>query len=584
MTTSLVDADSLLAIDVGTVNTRAILFDVVDGRYRFLAAGIAPTTALAPYHDVGEGVRSAIDQLQAVTGRTLVDSDEHLILPSKPDGTGIDTCVATLSVGKPLSVVAVGLLEDVSSESAQRLASTTYAQVMEKISLNDRRKSAARLDAILRVRPDLIIVAGGTDGGASHSILTLLESVGLACYLMPPAQRPEVLFVGNRDLVSEIEANIGSLAHLAVAPNIRPTLENEQLAPAQAALSQIFRTLRCRQIPGVQELDSWTGGKLMPTATAFSRIIRYLSLVYEAPKGALGVDIGASAITMAASFNGDMHTGVYTDLGLGQNLPSLLNLSALEDIMRWVALDVPEADVRDYLYNKGLYPSSIPMTPETLSIEQALARRVMQIGAKRLASRFPQGVAGSLPGQLPWFEPVLAAGSALTNAPTLGQAMLMLLDGLQLTGITTIVLDQNNLSPALGAVAQINSILPIQVLSSSSFMILGSVISVVGNASFGTPALKVKATFEDGSEAKVEVKYGGLEVIPLPQGQKAVLQLMPYNRFDVGTKAPGRSGTVKLPGGALGIVIDARGRPVRLPSDPVRRREMMKKWLWMLGG
>jgi len=58
-------------------------------------------------------------------------------------------------------VVAVGLLEDISTESAKNLASTTYAQVVETMSLNDRRKTVARLDTILQRKPDLIVVAGG---------------------------------------------------------------------------------------------------------------------------------------------------------------------------------------------------------------------------------------------------------------------------------------------------------------------------------------------------------------------------------------------------------------------------------------
>ncbi len=185
MTTSLIDADSVLAVDVGSVTTRAMLFDVVDGRYRYLAKGSAPTTAGAPYRDIGEGIRGAIDQLQAITGRVLVGDDQRLIIPSRANVAGVDICVATMSAGEPLKVVVVGLLEDISVESAQRLATTTYAHVVDKMSLNDKRKSAARLDAILRLRPDVVIVAGGTDGGASQSVLNLLESIGLACYRMP---------------------------------------------------------------------------------------------------------------------------------------------------------------------------------------------------------------------------------------------------------------------------------------------------------------------------------------------------------------------------------------------------------------
>ena len=159
MSTSLVSADSLLSIDIGTTTTRALLFDVVDGRYRFLAAGSAVTTAGAPYRDVGKGVRRALDQLQEISGRLILRDDESIIMPGASDGSGVDALSATISVGPPLKVVAVGLLETVSVESARRLAATTYAEVVETLSLNDRRKQDARIDLILRTRPDLIIAA-----------------------------------------------------------------------------------------------------------------------------------------------------------------------------------------------------------------------------------------------------------------------------------------------------------------------------------------------------------------------------------------------------------------------------------------
>ena len=43
---TILDADTLLAIDIGTVNTRASLFDVVDGRYRLITTGRAPSCGL----------------------------------------------------------------------------------------------------------------------------------------------------------------------------------------------------------------------------------------------------------------------------------------------------------------------------------------------------------------------------------------------------------------------------------------------------------------------------------------------------------------------------------------------------------
>jgi hypothetical protein len=584
MGTSLIASDSVLAIDVGSVYTRALLFDVVDGRYRFLSGGLASTTAGAPYFDVGEGVRHALGKLQAVTGRTLIDESEHLIQPEQANGNGVDKCVVTLSAGAPLKVVVVGLLDDVSTESAAQVASTTYTRVAEKLSLIDRRSPASRLDAVLRTRPDAIIIAGGTEGGASRSLMSLMEAVGLACYLIPQDQKPEILFAGNSSLAAEVGSSFKSLVHLTVAPNVRPSLDIEQLMPAQTQLAKIFRAVRLRQMSGVPELDAWSNGMLIPSATGIGRVIRFLSRAYNPTKGALGIDIGASATTVAAAFNGELSLGVYPDLGLGSGITGILSATVLQDITRWLTVDIPDADVSDYVYNKGLRPSSLPAGDVELNIEQALARHAMQVAVQRLAHRFPKQAASSGAELLPWFEPIIAGGSVLTQVPTIGQALLMILDGLQPTGITTLALDQNGLAPSLGAAAAINSILPIHVLDSNTFYSLATIISPVGTAKYGSPVLKIKVAYDGGGEKNVEVKYGSLEIIPLPIGKPASLQIQPLNRFDVGMGSPGRGGTLRVAGSALGVVVDARGRPLVLPSEANRRRELIKKWLLVLGG
>jgi hypothetical protein len=90
-------------------------------------------------------------------------------------------------------------------------------------------------------------------------------------------------------------------------------------------------------------------------------------------------------------------------------------------------------------------------------------------------------------------------------------------------------------------------------------------------------------TSEDGVESEQEVKHGSLTVIKLPLGQVGTLHLTPLHRFDVGMGGFGRGGTVKVVGGALGVVIDARGRPLHLPAEPSRRRELLNNWLTTAG-
>lgn len=584
MPISLLEDSSLLAVNVGASSTRVVLFDIVEGQYRFIASGQAPSTAEAPYKNVSLGVHQAISKLQTITGKILLDQHNQLITPVQGDGSGVDAFAATLSAGPTLRAVVVGLLSEVSVQSAKRLAETAYLQVIETFGLNDPRKPDEQIDAVLRARPDVIILTGGTDGGASRSVQKIMESVGLACYLMPEEKRPAILFAGNQSLADSVRGSLGKLTpSLHFSPNVRPSLDTEDLAPASRELAQVFADVRKRQIPGVDQLTAWTGGRILPTAYAEGRIIRFLSQMNGANRGILGVDIGATAAVVAAGFNGKLTLGVYPQFGLGDNLPGLLQYTELEDIMRWLPLDIAPSVVRDYLYQRSLYPGTIPATKDDHAIGHAISRQLLYLALREARRNFPSEARLVKRELMPLFEPILAGGGAVSDAPTPGQSLLLLLDALQPVGITSIILDQNNLLPLLGAAAEFNQLLPVQVLESGAFMSLGTIVSVISPASYGMPVLRARLTYEDGTEAQVEVKFGGLEIIPLTTGQTAHLTLQPLQRSDIGN-GPGRNATVQVTGGVMGVVIDARGRPLTLPEDPVRRRELLKKWHWSVGG
>lgn len=584
MPVSLIEDSSLLAVNVGASSTRAALFDVVDGEYRFIAHGQAPSTAKAPFKNVLLGVQQAIANLQSVTGRTILDADQRLITPAQLDGSGVDALAVTLSAGPVLRAVVVGLLSDVSLESARKLAETAYLHIVETIDLNDHRKPDEQLDAVLHARPDLVILAGGTDGGASRSIQKIIESIGLACYLMPSEKRPAVLFAGNQNLAEEIKSSLQNLtASLHFSPNIRPSLDTEDLAPAAHELARAFVDVRKRQMNGVAELETWSGGHIQPTAYAEGRIIRFLSQMSGGSRGLLGVDIGATAAVVAAGFSGELTLGVYPQFGLGENLPALLQHTRVEDILRWMHLDIAPSVVRDYLYQHSFYPGSISATKEEYAIAQAVSRQALYLAVRAAKKNFPPAAQFLKPGLLPVFEPILAGGGILSDSSSAGQSLLLLLDALQPVGITSIILDQNNLLPLLGVAAELNPLLPVHVLESDAFMSLGTVVSVICAAPYGAPVLRAHLTYADGSDARVEVKSGGLEILPLGPGQTARLTLQPQNRADIGN-GPGRNAAIQVTGGVIGVIFDARGRPLILPDDAVRRRELIKKWNWLVGG
>jgi hypothetical protein len=288
---------------------------------------------------------------------------------------------------------------------------------------------------------------------------------------------------------------------------------------------------------------------------------------------------------VVAAFGEELTLGVYPQSGIGQGLADLPRDNSLGEILKWIPLEISPEKVREYLYQKSIYPASLPATPEDLSIEQALTRQSLSVAFNSLSMDFPQHVLRAAPGLAPYFDLILACGSAITHAPTLGQSLLILLDAIQPVGITTIILDRNNLLPALGAVASRKAILSVQILESDAFPGVATVVAPHASARKGMPILTGRLVYQNGSETRILVNQGALEILPLRVGQSGRLYLQPSAQTDIGL-GPGITHKDGLPvaGTELGVVFDARGRPMRLPAETALRRESLGKWLQTLGG
>jgi hypothetical protein len=523
--------------------------------------------------------------LEDILGRTLLSEQGTVITPAQVDGSGVDRVVLVYSAAAPLKIVVAGLnlegrsrsgMSGFSADSAERLVSSIYSEVVERIGLADGRGQDAQVDAILQARPDLVLLVGGSEKGASRSVRRLAETIGMACRILPAGEKPHVLYAGNQAAADQVRGVLEHVAPFKLAPNIRPAEDQEEMDPAVQNLTAMADELRIDQIPGLKSLASTASLPPMSSSYAFGRMIRFLSKLYEPVKGVLGVDLGGSMTTMAAARGGELALNVYP-YGMGAGLQGLLQGGDFNSVMRWLPLDIPEAQVRDYLWQKSLYPAAVPDSVETLAIEQAAVRAILGRLMNKTLERWP-GLGGA-------FEPIVASGAALTAGATPVQALMMLLDGLQPVGITTLILDQNGLTPALGALAPLSSILPVQVLESNVYQNLGTVICPVSKSKPGTPIMKVRLEYEEGEDTQVvEVRQATLISLPLRPGQAARIHIQALKPVEVDPRGKRGLGSFRIIGGALGVVIDARGRPLQLPSTPARRREVLRKWAEVLEG
>ena len=95
-------------------------------------------------------------------------------------------------------------------------------------------------------------------------------------------------------------------------------------------------------------------------------------------------------------------------------------------------------------------------------------------------------------------------------------------------------------------------------------------------------AVKVKLQRDDSSELEIKVPFGTIRRMPLRADQTGILELRPHRRLDMGMGKAGLGVKVKVRGGSLGVIIDARGRPLELPPDDRERLLRLQQWLRLM--
>ncbi len=578
--------ESILALECGSTVTQAFLIHRVAGQYRLIARGEAPSTVEPPWNDVTASVRQAIGQLADVTGWRFLNERGQIISPEHQEG-GVDAVVAITSAAEPLRLVLIGIMQDVSLTSARRALSASYTVAQGVVSVDRRKDGVLNSDIegqvrlIQELQPDLIVMVGGVDGGASGPVLQSAEAVALACSAMPTATRPPIIYAGNTKLREDVAEIAGAEAELRAVDNVRPTMETENPGALQAEVEQLYRQSKMERLPGFSTLATWSHVQVLPTATTFAHTVQYLAQQYGI--NVLGADVGGASCTLATLVDEQFDLAIRSDLGLSYNVARLLEQTSVEAIARWLPIEMDPLEIENMIYNKALRYHTVPHTRQDLLLEQALAREILRLTMAGVAPQWPVGPSRLYTDLPPKFHLIVGRGGMLANAPNYGQSALILLDALQPVGVPGLALDKTGLLASLGAVATINPFAAAQVMEKDTLLNLGTVVAPVGTAREGEIALTFKIEYQDGRLLEVEVPYGSLEVIPLPTGQTAKLELRPTRRFDVGLGSKGLAGTTEVEGGVIGIIIDARGRPLPIAEDPDEQREKMQRWLWDMG-
>jgi len=325
---------SILATDCGSTTTKAILIEKIDDEYRLRVRGEAPTTVEAPFEDVTRGVLNAVMEVEELSGRKLLDGEE-IITPQKGD-VGVDIYVSTSSAGGGLQMMVAGVVKSMTGESAERAALGAGSIVMDVLASNDGRLPHEKITRIRQLRPDMILLSGGIDGGTISHVVELAEILAAANpkprlgqnYKLP------VIYAGNNKASDNIKETLGEITDLDIVENIRPVLERENLGPSRDKIHDLFMEHVMAQAPGYKKLMSWTDAPIMPTPGAVGSLIEMIAK--EENITVVGVDIGGATTDIFSVFEGQFNRTVSANLGMSYSICNVLAEAELDNVLRWV--------------------------------------------------------------------------------------------------------------------------------------------------------------------------------------------------------------------------------------------------------
>ena len=586
------DMKYILATDVGSTTTKARIFHRKDGEWRFLAAGEAPTTVETPYEDVTMGVQNAVREVEELTGHKILSPDgSGIVVPHNGD-TGVDIYCTTSSAGGGLQMMVAGLIKSMTAESANRAALGAGAIVMDVIARDDGRMPYQKIQRIRSLRPDMILLAGGTDGGASAHVMEIAELIkasepkprlGIG-YKLP------IVYAGNKSLRPQIEKLMSEGFALDMVDNIRPVLEVENTEPARRAVHELFMEHVMSHAPGYTKLMKWTDVDIMPTPAGEGMAMQLIADTFK--ENVLGVGLGGATTNVYSIVDSKFVRSVSANLGMSYSVTNVMKEAGIENITRWIPFKLEEEEVSSRLMNKMIRPTTIPQTLEDLIVEHSVAREALRLGLshhRTIATRlkgvqFERTISDMFEQEreatyvkMMVIDILAGTGGLLSHAPRRIQSMLILTDAWQPEGVTKMFQDSVFMMPHLGVLSTVYRDAAWSIFDKDCLVRLGTCVAPAGTAELGAPVMKVEMTMPGGESLVEGLSLGEVKLIPLAEGQEAKAIITPAKQFDMGD-GPGKAVEKTITGGVAGVLLDARGRPIYLPEEDNARKELLIKW------
>lgn len=598
---------TVLVTDCGSTTTKALLFQKTPQGWRQTFRGEAPTTVEEPVADVTVGALNAFTEVEELSGRRILKKELEgekppFVETSDSPSQGIDLYLSTSSAGGGLQMMVAGVVKEMTTESAERAALGAGAIVLDAISADDGREEHERIERIRHLRPDIVLLTGGVDGGSKNHVIEVAE------ILLAASPRPRfgdtlklpVIYAGNKDAADEVKEILGKAAQVNVVENVRPTLEQENLHPAREAIHDFFLTHVMSHSPGYGKLLSWSPVPILPTPAAVGDMT--LRHAQREKIQVLCVDIGGATTDVFSVFKNTEGEDIFNrtvsaNLGMSYSVANVLIEAGVQNISRWLPYEISDHEVRDRLRNKMIRPTSIPQTLEDLWLEQAVCREALRLSLSHhrslavglsgvqqrrgIADIFAQKSSRYDLVDMMKLDLVIGSGGVLSHAPHRLSAALMMLDGFELQGLTQVSVDSIFMMPHLGVLCSVHPAAADEIFIHDCLVNICHALVPVFPSSL-KPHIPLAEVFADGRSLG-HIERGAVRVMDLLPGSTVKLTVEPKDRrIDVGA-GPGETLEREINVGQFGLLADGRNRPIEMPADTAARIAYQRELYRTLG-
>ncbi len=384
-----------------------------------------------------------IDFGSTYTKLRAIDLDEGLILATSQGPSTIDSDItigmdvalrnlenhfgkipnfcyrlASSSAAGGLKMVTIGLVRELTMEAAKRAALGAGAKLIGTYAY---RLNLIDIQNIISSKPDIILLAGGTDGGDSQVVIHNSKLLGESALNCP------IIFAGNRSAVDQVTLNLGN-KHLVISENVMPEFGELNIEPTRAVIRDLF-IKNIVNAKGINKAKDRFDSVLMPTPAAVLEGARLLADGVDGLPG-LGdlivIDPGGATTDVHSVSDGTpnkegivsrglkemrLKRTVEGDLGMRHNAKTIVEITGIKEIAKDANLDEIAATEIINLFANDV--DRLPVSNDEIYIDEALAKSALKVAMRRHCG---------------FTEIVYTANGPVTA-----------LDGKDLTGIKTII-------------------------------------------------------------------------------------------------------------------------------------------------